>query len=653
MVERGLSRLILLIASQWPAGGPGRELAFIPAADWQPGQSLTPTQRLPVDLYEQFLDPDAGACDPVTGLDEIPGISLLESESSLVVNPTLGVAQKVLNHAFVQASERERVLVMHFIGHGLEDRPADNAGMHHRLLLIDSADQPQTDLDAWNPYVEARQHLTSKHPPGFVLLVDACQASRARPEITPWGETPSTYVWMGASQDTAAFDGCFSWTLLNVMREGDLTRTGPRPTPELHSRHLRPLIDQHCHRPEEGKRPEADDITSKADDYVFITRNRAVGTNEADLGLAEATTRDRLRSAIGEHYQVIDVDGVNDAMAHDPFVVLTGGAGSGKTSLAAVLRDPPHDLDVRRVDAVTFLETSSDLDTIAAALYPQLATNLQYADRQGRFEQSVAEPEQLGAHQRYISGPLEQLSQFDSLIVCLDGLDQLVVERQGPILDEYRRLVDETDGRFRVLATSRPESAGGPIPADAAQVAMPALDDRLARRYLTARGLADRSDQDRILSLDEGHPNWLVLTLAADQLSSGGAELSSDTSELYRDILAAASADLGAPAVEAIIDVLAAAGEVAGVGPRLPFAIFGPAVAKLGGPAGLGDINSVLGHQRLYRIIERSNPATDQEHLGLFHLTAVESLRPTDDRRRAAHLAIAEVLDESLESGDV
>jgi hypothetical protein len=650
MADRGLSRFVLLITSQWPSGGPNRQLDFLPHEDWAEGQALAGSERLPVDLYEQFLDPEAGACDPVPELKSVPDVRLYEPGSALVINPTLAVAKGALAHAFDQAKTHERVLVVHYIGHGLEDRPGEADQMGHRLLLMDSASVPSTDDEAWNPYLQAGQLIKSRQPPGFVFLVDACQAARARPEIGGWGTNPSTHVWMGASQNSAAFDGCFSKTLCTVMRNGDQRRSASRrPVPEIHSRHLRPLIDEQCFKPEERKLQQADDTTSRANDYVFITRNRAVEAYESDLGLL-GPTRDRLRSTIGEDYQVIDVSTVQAGIKADPFVVVVGGAGSGKTALSAVLRDPPDELQIRRVDAVTFLEDRTTVDEIARTIQPQLAKHSHYDDLLRAHEHASTDLEIQSHHQRYVEGPLRRLEAFDNFIVCLDGLDQLAVENQEPILSAYRSLAEATEGRFRVLATSRPESAGGPIPDGCHVVDMPTLNLDLARRYLAGKGLDDEGQQDQVLALSE-EPNWLVLALAAEQLlADPDLPLSKDTAQLYENIVTAAVDDLGAAAVRPVLDVLAASGEVAGVGPRLPLAIFTAAVGKLGGPTELAELNAVLGHERLYRIIERANPATPEEHLGYFHLTAIGALAPPEERRTAAHLAINAVLNELMAS---
>ncbi len=634
MDDRELGRLILLITSQSDRD----DLEFIPPVRWARGTPLTMETRLPVDLYHQFLDPEAGACDPVPDLEGVASEHLIDAQSSLVINPTLDAAQKILAHAFAQAEKRQRVLIIHYVGHGFRTRLAEADPWSHRLLLVDTP----SDERAWNPYAEAEQLIKRHQLPGFVFLVDACQASSARPEIARWGTSPTTYVWMGASQDTAAFDGCFSTALLDTMCHGDRTLPGLRPMAEVHSRHFREIVDKSCHKPEDSKYPKADDVTSKADDYVFITRNRAVEAYESDLGLA-GSTRDRLRSAVGEHYQIIDVEAINKALRDHPFVVVTGGAGSGKTALCGVLRERPDRLDARRLDAITFLDARSGLDEIAEAFHPQLAKSQHYADLIERYERTTADLDKQGPHQRYITGPFGQVQDLDPFVVGLDGLDQLSVDRQSVVLDEYRRLVEA--GCFRVLATSRPESSGGPIPSHATSISMPPVSEALARRYMSERGVVLPELQQRVIGLGEDL-NWLVVSLAVDQVLADPDEpLAADETALYRGLVADAEQDLGAQPVRCALDVLVASGQVAGVGPKLPFAVFVAAVAKLGGPSTVLDVNNLLGHERLYRVVERANPATDEERLGLFHLTAIDALTPGAERCQAAHRAIVEVLD--------
>ncbi len=661
MIDRGLGRLAMVITSQWGAAQMEQErLDFLPPANWEPGQDLAPSARLPVQLYEQFLDPEAGACDPVPGLADLDSITLYRGEgelydtdSALIVNPTLPQATAALAHGFQQAQDLQRVLVVHYIGHGMNARITGRSSTSHRLLLMDSARAPATSSEAWNPYQEVAELIGARRIPGFVFLVDACHAASARPEIGRWGDASETYVWFGASQDTEAFNGCFSRTLLHVMEEGDSARTGLFPVPDLHSTHLRPLVDQRCNDPKGGTIQRSDDRSSRVDDYVFVTKNRAVKTYEADLGLSGSTAT-RLRTAVGDHYQTIDVEPIVEARAKDPFVVVTGGAGAGKTALAAVLRDPPPDLldaGIRRVDAVAFLDTNTTLETIAEAVEPQLRQDRQWTDLIGRYERSLPEPGKVAKFERCLAGPASLLEQQDSYTLCLDGLDQLGLAKEA-VLASMDHLLESSDGRLQVLATSRPRSAGGPIPDNAHVVEMPPLTPELARRYLVRKGIEDRLRQDVLLELGS-ELNWLVLTLAASQeLTNPDARLTGNETDLYETLRARAERDLGAASLQPVTDTLVAAGQVAGVGPRLPFEIFRQAVHELDGPDDLVNLNLVLSHRSLYPIIERSNPATDDEHVGLFHLTAINALEPGPDRMTAAHLAITTVLDHYLPTDD-
>jgi hypothetical protein len=639
VTDRGVRRLVLVVASQCENA---TTLDFVPPLDWKAGKVLTSGQRLVFELYEQFLDPAAGACDPVPDLDRIDGACLGTPGGSLLINPTLTVASQALTHSFGKARDLQQVLVVHFVGHGFRHEPGPNSSSGHYLLVADSEAMPATSKQAWNVYADAGDELHAGAPLGFVLLVDACQASSARPKVSGWSNDVSNHVWIGASQHTNAFDGCFTRTLLTTMQTG--SRTGRhRPLPELRSRNVRDLVNQSCYRPADKKAQQADSIASIDDDYVYITRNRALAVYESDLGLQDSTA-DRLRSAIGDHYQTIDVEPLEHALGVDPFVVLTGRAGSGKTALTAVLRDPPDGLDVRRLDAIAFLDASSNIDNIARALHPQLRTNRLYDDLYHRYENTTENIAIKSVHERYLTGPLAGIREGDRILIGLDGLDQLDPAQQPVILDAYRNLADDSNGRIRFLTTSRPAAVGGPIPQDAHVIEIPALNEHLARRYLTARDVTDPRHQDQILSLDTDL-NWLVLTLAADQATTSDTPLASDLKTAYQNIIDAVVADHDQTAVLPVIDTLAAAGEVAGVGPRLPLPILIDAVNQLHGPDTLPALNTVLNHPRLRRIIERANPATPNETLGLFHLTAIQALTPTDTRYTNTHQAITTALD--------
>jgi hypothetical protein len=65
-------------------------------------------------------------------------------------------------------------------------RLGENDPASHRLFVADTP----TDETAWSPYADAEPLIKRYQLPGFVLMVDACQAARARPEVMKWGTNP-------------------------------------------------------------------------------------------------------------------------------------------------------------------------------------------------------------------------------------------------------------------------------------------------------------------------------------------------------------------------------------------------------------------------------------------------------------------------------
>ena len=627
--QRG-GRMVLVIASQAGESFEHELLSFVPPLEWDPGQILDDRASLAVDLYEQFLDPMAGDCHPVPGLEQIEGIRLHSAGSSLVINPTISIAEKALVHAFVRSEKAQVALVVHYLGHGFV---IDGTGQHV-LGTVDSKRNPAEDGEAWNPYQKIRQLLPARKLAGFVFLVDACHAAIARKQIVEWGVKTSTFAWIGSSQDAEAFDGCFTSTLVELMRDGDGSQA--RPPAELNSSAVCRRVDQAC------RFQKSDQVASMWSDLQFVTRNRRVNLYEEQLGLVGDTAR-RLRAVTPDAYQVVDTKPITAALEQSHFVVVTGNAGTGKTALCAALRDPPAGFDARRVDAVAFCDESTNSNDLADALAPQLQVNAHYNDAARKYEQTNHDLQTQGPFQRKLSGPLALLDQNDHFQVAIDGLDQLG-DTAATTIGDITSLVDTLNGRLQVIATSRRVDNDGPDTPGAHQVAIAPLTTTQAHNYLSRFNVPLEARNSIVGSVDE--LNWLVLRLAADQyVTAPDTAVLSDPTAMYHDILTNASAALGAAALESVTDILVATGKTAGPGPQLPFPIFAAAVKNLGGPQTIGDLTRILAYPRLYRIIERTNPAGLEDHLGLFHPTAIKALEPTPERLQAAHKAITTVLD--------
>lgn len=326
-------RLAVVIASQCQAvidQGSNYELDFVPPVGWIPGQPLTQEQMLAFELYGQLTDPAAGACDPVPGLRAIKNITLPDDDGGLVINPTLAVVKRVLSHSFTAARDANAGLVIHFLGHGV-DVSQERASLYHFLQVVDSAVYPATDDEAWNPYQQVKQLLPHSKLPGLMLLVDACMASSALPSVAGWLDVTgrSPHLWLGSSQQTQSFDGCFTRTIVDLLRRG--LPESAHPTHDLKQRlevgDIRRIVDGACvERVDENtgqrRRQRTAAHGSSGDPALFIAINRAAGDLNRKLGL-DRPTADRVLAA-RVHYQpnhpeaVKDVAQVRPVGARDP-----------------------------------------------------------------------------------------------------------------------------------------------------------------------------------------------------------------------------------------------------------------------------------------------------------------------------------------------
>jgi hypothetical protein len=216
--------------------------------------------------------------------------------------------------------------------------------------------------------------------------------------------------------------------------------------------------------------------------------------------------------------------------------------------------------------------------------------------------------------------------------LLIDGVDQL----EGTVHEtELRRALGELlehaeRASFVVMSRRDPR-----LP-DARVVAMPALDDQTARRFLSACDVP-AALHDRLIEFAQG--NWLVLELAAERAAAAPA---ASLDDLYADLIARACAR-GGPLADFVLQLLAAAG----TGPVLPVDVLRAALATHAKTTiTRAALFAILGDEDLYHVIDRARPGTPQDRVGLFHQTLADYIAAhTDPDVREAHRAIAETLD--------
>ena len=630
-------RLALVIGSQCQALGP---LSFLPEG---PGpvqlEALRPEQRLVLGLRDLLVD-GPGGCAPV----RVDG----EFAPGLLVNPTKVAADAALKAALGQAHTHEAVLVVHFLGHGTRleadrDRPARRQHLLHVWDTVAAPADTEPESNGWDPYqlVAARRTYTPNMV-GVVLLIDACYASWAEQQVDSWRGVRGGLLsaWLGASGDEQAWDACFTKTLIRALERGLDAAEHHRGllVPDLLVTDLQPVMTARCrHQAPRLSGFEYHNLVLK------VARNRRASELGASLGLDAASEAVLLR--LTSRYVAFAVDTVADAVRACQVVAVVGGAGTGKSTLAAALRHAPagaDDVPLALVHAVAFAAADSSVPGLARTLRAQLDRLPAFPVAADRFKRAnAARWDTLDVWQQQITGPLAHYRVPVGLLV--DGLDRLAGHQVASVHRALTELTtDPALGHVKLVLTSRDRPALDGIDTI---IKMPALDEATAGRYLGRHDL-DESIISRLVRIAAG--NWLVLELAADAIASTGAppgNLPALYTDLYTDLLARVQRRNGS-AADAVLAVLAAAGH----GAMLPFDLLCTALARLGHSLPRVAIHTLLGDSDLQRVLNRTEPGQASERLGLFHQTLADHLtnrpHPGTPLAPAVHGAIADAIDD-------
>ena len=451
------------------------------------------------------------------------------------------------------------------------------------------------------------------------MVVDACYGSWAVEDVKKWTGVGKSlrHVWFAASHDTAAYDGCLTRTIVSTVRDGLPASRHPRHSwvPELTAGDLVPIVDEVCR----GQSPFVTGYQFH-DRAMYLAINRAANAEFDRLGLGNSAGA--LSSQLTQHYVPFSISKAVNASVANPIVVVLGDAGTGKSTLAAALRDPPRDafdipLDFR-VDAVIFLSLGSEPGSFSTSIARQLATipNYQRAVDQYRM-QHAREWEVLDKLDRNVLGPLRLLKLSEPVRLVIDGLDELTDDsHRNTILGFITRLGQAN----RVIVTSRP---GGQLPSEGVEIYLGDLDQDTARQYMRKRGVEQITAQDELLAIAK--QNWLALDLACSiYVNNPRMQISRSREGLYHQLLENARKNLDwGKELTPVLEILAAVRP----GPVLPIQLLEHAIAYYGAPSGRAKIYEVLANQDLHRMITRIRPGSLFERLGTFHATATDAFR--------------------------
>jgi hypothetical protein len=594
-----MGRRILVIGSQCKQMQP---LSFLP--------------ELARQFYAVMTDPHLGQCTAALPQEEGGG---------LLLDPTHQRVREAIRRAFRLAAHGYDTLILSYIGHG----ERSHAG---RLYLMpcdaDFPLKPTTAVDVIRLIEDLLEEFGGVD--GLVLLLDACASGVAVGDaavnlVRPFGDRLRMEL-LTATDSDAAYNGCFTRTLVQVIRDG-LPRTLGN---YVLSRHFSGPVLRDCNQRARRIEVEGGGDTEDVDPGLWISFN---------TGWSERTTPWR-RTGIAEEIARLtawyqpppQLAEIVRRIEAERCLALTGPAGCGKSALAAALVNSEVTAGMvpdTFAQALAFLTPSTYPAELAANLATQLETNL---DAFGPLRQSFKQrtPEEawrkLSALEREVIGPLRLYADGYRACLVLDGLDQAPEVLAGSLttlIDGVRN--DPALVNVRLVVTSRPDTrlvAGLPsLRVDAA------MDEQLTG-YFGQRGLPG---QVVAAAVGRADGNWLVARLlgdlyGADREHFDPEALPAGLDAIYERALVLAGAgdtQRWRARLRPVLGVLAAAGP----GPVLPFELLRVASEALGGPSSPTRLRDVLVDLRGF--VVRTDPGTPGEHVGLFHPTLADYLVDT------------------------
>jgi hypothetical protein len=621
-------RHALVIGSQC-GGLPNLPLSFLPDAA--------------MDLFQVLVDPERGACDP--------------DASSLLLDPDLSAMVSAVGDAVAEADAAAATLLLVFIGHG-------EAYKDDLYLLPTNGTSPASMFTGFL-FGQGLAELvrTVSGLDGLIVLVDACQsgtgvadlAQRASAEISAAGLRVQLVT---STFDQAARDGCFTKTLTSLLRDG---APGLSRDYLLADNEVLALIAGACGAQDPPRTAMFQGRWRVNDPGLFLGRNPAAGeawvlAGTAAGGHAVELTRD---------FQVTDaLTRVVDACRVHRVVVLSGGAGSGKSAVVGALARPEVAPDIIApgfMAAVAFAETSVDVVGVAGSLRAQLARLPGFLVAAQEYAAIAGEGEldQQDALTRLVVGPLRRLRVVGARRVRLavDGLDQLQESDRLVLFSAVSAMGNDPElAGVRVVLAGRP----GSLPDAAADQAVVEFGGAPAevdlRQYLLQRAVPGEA----VPAITAHAGSWLDAKLLADLaasvhdtlIGSSLANVPTTLGELYERAVSAAGARVGdVTVVDAALDILAAAGS----GPVLPLGLFADAreEAATGNATGPPARDLLV---QLSGLVVRAKPGTPDEVVGLVHDTLREYLTATPQRgeakpERHGHTWILAVLERDAASG--
>jgi tetratricopeptide (TPR) repeat protein len=578
-------RRILTIGSQCDAIPP--DLTFLP--------------DIARRAYEVMTDPARGGCVPARP----------KEEPSLLLDPSVEEAKKAIREAYKAASKSESTLFIHLIGHGVE------IGNEFYFLLKDSGELPDSDTAINLAQIIKELHQRGFHTlDGFVVLVDACFAgvaatNAAQKWIAPPGATLRFEI-LAAVGDRPAADGCFTKTLVETCKNG----MGSTPFEDVRCEHLRIIAGKQC--PQQIPQHNC----NNPDPGLFISKNIAPRKTKFPWMNTRASSQ---IERLSDHFQPTPVvERLVKLLDGHRLVNLFGGAGCGKSSLAASLSYPkitgglvPEEF----IHAIVFISEATSTVGLSNQLAEQLFVSVPgFEDAQREFVARTPKLtlDSLTALQRDIIGPLRATTHVTRII--LDGIDQLPLDAREVVTSAIMELTTDAElSCVHLLITGREAEWFSFTHAQVIEAEVADRNEIVA--YLTSREI-DPNLHTKIIKVARG--NWLVVRLLAEVSKGGGSietakSLQKGQVGLYDEALKRLLSSGNSPQdLNSVLGVLAAAG----AGPILPIELLCAASENLGGTPRVSRVRDILAD--LQQFVVRRSPGTSTEEIGLFHQSLID-----------------------------
>ena len=553
-----------------------------------------------------------------------------DDHAGLLMHPTATRFKAAVTDAFAHADESGSTLLLSFIGHGMA-----RGGHNFYLMATDSSgDTPNSDNAFHLPQFINERLIDYPGLDGVVFLIDACQATEGVVGAAArWTDVLSAnrgrLELLVASGAGAAYDGCFTKTMLTAFKSGREIAGD-----NLMCADIRPMISARCELAQTQHLSYSGGIVGGSDPGLWLVPNLA-RSGDAVSGRTASGLVDQLLAGL------VVTDSVREnalriaESGHARLTIAVGPAGSGKSTLLALFIRPRKakalgiELGVADdyINAAVFLDTGATLESVVRELAAQLSSTVPaFAEATEALQRELTEEQRkvLDVWSLSIAMPLSRCRSAGRVRIIVDGLDQPEPGARDAIVaavQQLTRAAPEAElGHVRVVTGVR-SGAGVDTGEELShahriEVTAPTAAD-LAQAATTRLGMTITQSDLTGLAAQLGSGGWLLARLVGEV---GPTTTAPSVDAIVRARIEALVAEDPTGEVIRSLGILAAAG----VGPVLPIALLGAALGAAAVVPPAARLHDVL--VRLGSLVTRSNPGTARETVGIAHQSLLDAI---------------------------